>query len=104
MMDTGLFALMHFCNHQSDKNFPILRHTQLRNTTGFPQKRNQPESFNKNWGVKMRLNDGVSTIKKRGKLPVSHRYNRLPLLPSDPGGIQQELVAQDLPQLQKYTF
>jgi len=32
-----------------------------------------------------------------GKLPVSHRYNRLPLLPSDPGGIQQELVAQDLP-------
>ena len=35
--------------------------------------------------------------KKVGKLPVSHRYNRLPLLPSDPGGIQQELVAQDLP-------
>ncbi|KOH45922.1 hypothetical protein NC99_12460 [Sunxiuqinia dokdonensis] len=32
-----------------------------------------------------------------GKLPVSHRYNRLPLLPSDPGGIQRELVAQDLP-------
>jgi len=32
-----------------------------------------------------------------GKLSVSHRYNRLPLLPSDPGGIQQELVAQDLP-------
>jgi hypothetical protein len=32
-----------------------------------------------------------------GKLPVSHRFNRLPLLPSDPGGIQQELVAQDLP-------
>jgi len=35
--------------------------------------------------------------KKVGKLPVSHRYNRLPLLSSDPGGIQQELVAQDLP-------
>jgi len=34
---------------------------------------------------------------KKGKLPVSHRYNYLPLLPSDPGGIQQELVAQDLP-------
>ena len=32
-----------------------------------------------------------------GKLPASHRYNRLPLLPSDPGGFQQELVAQDLP-------
>ena len=35
--------------------------------------------------------------KKVGKLPVSHRYNRLPLLPSDSGGFQQELVAQDLP-------
>jgi len=35
--------------------------------------------------------------KKVGKLPVSHRYNRLPLLSSDPGGFQQELVAQDLP-------
>ena len=32
-----------------------------------------------------------------GKLPASRRYNRLPLLPSDPGGIQQELAAQDLP-------
>ncbi len=36
-------------------------------------------------------------LKKVGKLPASHRYNRLPLLPSDPGGIQQELIAQDLP-------
>jgi len=27
-----------------------------------------------------------------GKLPISHRYNHLPLLPSDPGGFQQELV------------
>jgi hypothetical protein len=35
--------------------------------------------------------------KKVGKLPASHRYNHLPLLPSDPGGIQQELIAQDLP-------
>ncbi len=25
---------------------------------------------------------------------VSHRYNRLPLLPSGPGGVQQELVVQ----------
>lgn len=32
-----------------------------------------------------------------GKLPASHRYNRLPLPPSDSGGFQQELVAQDLP-------
>jgi len=27
-----------------------------------------------------------------GKLLISHRYNRLPLLPSEPGGVQQELV------------
>jgi hypothetical protein len=32
-----------------------------------------------------------------GKLPASHRYDHLPLLPSDPGGIQQELIVQDLP-------
>jgi hypothetical protein len=32
-----------------------------------------------------------------GKLSASHRYDHLPLLPSDPGGIQQELVVQDLP-------
>jgi hypothetical protein len=32
-----------------------------------------------------------------GKLPASHRYDHLPLLPSDPGGVQQELVVQDLP-------
>ena len=36
-------------------------------------------------------------IPKMGKLPASHRYNRLPLLLSNPGGIQQELVVQDLP-------
>jgi len=29
---------------------------------------------------------------KKGKLPTSHRYDRLPLLRSRPGGIQQELV------------
>jgi hypothetical protein len=34
---------------------------------------------------------------KMGKLPASHRYNCLPLLLSNPGGIQQELVVQDLP-------
>jgi len=36
-------------------------------------------------------------LKKRGKLLASHRYNCLPLLPSGPGGVQQELVVQDLP-------
>ncbi len=30
--------------------------------------------------------------KKAGKLLTSHRYNRLPLLPSGSGGVQQELV------------
>jgi len=30
--------------------------------------------------------------KKNGRLITSHRYNRLPLLPSGPGGVQQELV------------
>lgn len=34
---------------------------------------------------------------KKGKLPVSHRYNRIPLLRSRPGGILQELIVQDLP-------
>ena len=29
---------------------------------------------------------------KRGKLITSHRYNLVPLLPSDPGGIPRELV------------
>jgi hypothetical protein len=42
--------------------------------------------------------------KKVGKLPVSHRYNRLSLLPSDPGEIQQELVAQDLPGCKSRKF
>lgn len=36
-------------------------------------------------------------IKTNGRLLTSHRYNRLPLLSSDPGGVQQELVVQDLP-------
>ncbi len=34
---------------------------------------------------------------KNGKLPTSHRYDRLPLLRSRPGGVQQELVVWDLP-------
>jgi len=32
-----------------------------------------------------------------GKLPASHRYDCLPLLSSDPGGVRQELIVQDLP-------
>jgi len=35
--------------------------------------------------------------KKMGKRSTSHRYDRLPLLRSRPGGIRQELVVQDLP-------
>jgi len=31
-------------------------------------------------------------IIKKGKLLISHRYNRLPLLPSGPGGVYRELV------------
>jgi len=30
--------------------------------------------------------------KNKGKLLTSHRYDRLPLLPSGPGGVQRELV------------
>jgi hypothetical protein len=30
--------------------------------------------------------------KKNGRLIASHRYNHLPLLPSDRWGVQQELV------------
>ena len=36
-------------------------------------------------------------IRQVGKLPTSHRCDHLPLLPSGPGGIQQELIVQDLP-------
>jgi len=31
-------------------------------------------------------------FKKMGKQLISHRYNLLPLLPSEPGGVQRELV------------
>lgn len=34
---------------------------------------------------------GHQRINKKSK-PTSHRYNPLPLLPSDPGGVQEELV------------
>ena len=32
-----------------------------------------------------------------GKLPISRRYDLLPLLPSGPDGIQRELAVWDLP-------
>jgi len=35
--------------------------------------------------------------KKKGKRPVSHRYNLLPLLPSGPDGFQRELTVRDSP-------
>jgi hypothetical protein len=35
--------------------------------------------------------------KKKGKLPVSRRYDLLPLLPSGPDGVQRELAVRDLP-------
>jgi len=38
------------------------------------------------------LEDSRRVGKKVGKLLISHCYNYLPLLPSDPGGVQQELV------------
>ncbi len=40
----------------------------------------------------MNLHKESNVTKKKGKLLISHRYNRLPLLPSGPGGVQQELV------------
>ena len=42
--------------------------------------------------------------RKKGKLDISHRYNHLPLLPSDPGGVQWELVVYDLPQHKDRSF
>src|SRR5690625_7920308 len=35
--------------------------------------------------------------KKRGKLPISRRYDLLPLLPSDPDGLDRELAVCNLP-------
>lgn len=35
---------------------------------------------------------GKRDKRKRDKPLISHRFNRLPLLPSGPGGVQQELV------------
>jgi hypothetical protein len=35
---------------------------------------------------------------------VSHRYDRLPLLSFDPGGVQRELVVPDLPSAKIHNF
>ncbi len=39
-----------------------------------------------------------------GKLLASHRSTVLPLLPSGPGGVQMELVVQDLPNAKLHFF
>ncbi len=58
-------------------------------------------------GAKKELKDGTERDldkyqnKKTDRLLTSHRYNRLPLLHSCPGGVQQELVVQDLPEQQR---
>ena len=36
--------------------------------------------------------------KKRGKRPISRRYDLLPLLPSDSDGVHRELTVWNLPQ------
>jgi len=44
-------------------------------------------------GFRLTCKQNPQSVKhKKGKLLISHRYNHLPLLPSDPGGVQQELV------------
>ena len=45
-------------------------------------------------GVLMRMEELyiIYRYKKKGKLLISHRYNRIPLLNSLPGGVLQELV------------
>lgn len=39
-----------------------------------------------------------------GKLLASHRFDHLPLLSSESGGVQQELVVQDLPSDKSSSF
>ena len=51
---------------------------------------NDPEITNHVlWPAELKRHHFVKT----GKLTMSHRYNHIPLLPSDPGGVLQELVA-----------
>ena len=49
------------------------------------------------WRWDLEQGSGDFRAQKKGKLDISHRYNRIPLLPSGPGGILQELVVYDLP-------
>ena len=48
------------------------------------------------------ISDFIKT--KKGKLCTSHRYNLIPLLPSDPGGVLRELVVYDFPRRKYTTF
>ena len=41
------------------------------------------------YGVDCGIGLGFNRYKKRSKLLKTHRYNRLPLLPSDPGGVRR---------------
>lgn len=53
----------------------------------------------------LKADTNIYPIKKEGKLSASRRYNLLPLLPSDPDGVQRELAAQSLPSKhQNYEF
>ena len=47
---------------------------------------------------------GELWVQKKGKLDISHRYNHIPLLPSGPGGVLQELVVYDLPECKGNYF
>ena len=47
---------------------------------------------------------GELWVQKKGKLDISHRYNHIPLLPSGPGGVLQELVVYDLPDCKGKQF
>jgi hypothetical protein len=42
--------------------------------------------------IEKKFKTGRERRRKKEANRTSHRYNRLPLLPSDPGGVQQELV------------
>ena len=48
--------------------------------------------------------EGELWVQKKGKLDISHRYNHIPLLPSGPGGVLQELVVYDLPDCKGKQF
>jgi hypothetical protein len=43
-------------------------------------------------------------LNKKWASLISHRYDRLPLLSSDPGGVQRELVVSDLPAAKVVIF